>query len=815
MAKFFYALYNKIQRHKTVFRIALIIIFGTLIWAASTIKFDEDISKLIPSNSENKQLQKVLKTAQFTDKIIVNIEKEKNGTTDDLTEYASQLLDSLSTHSSSFIKDIQGKIEDETIFETMDFVYNNVPLFLNTKDYSSISNKLQPDSIAKITESNYKTLISPSGIVSKQTIIKDPLGISLMALKHLQQLGVSDDFTINDGFLVSKDGRHLLLFITPTYPSNNTTDNAKFSEQLYKFQDDLNTVFRDKAQSSYFGGTLIAVANAQQIKNDIQITVTIAMVLLMTLFIVFYKKLTIPIILFVPTLFGGFLAISVLSVIRSEISAISLGIGAVLLGVTLDYSLHILTHIRNNETAKELFYGVSKPILMSGLTTALAFLCLLFVDSPALQDLGVFAAISVMGASVFALVFIPQVYKGSFIKNKERSIVDKIASYDFHRNKILIASIAALLILSGFSYQRVTFNQDISNLNFQPEAIKSAEAKLDTLINISSKSLYVIVFGNDEQDVLETNDAIFNQLQDLETENKIINYNSVGALVGSDRKQKESIRIWDQFWTAELKSQTQSELIENGSKFGFKPSTFQEFYALLNREFQPLSIEDYRKINVIPISDFIAEDENFMTITSIVNVRDENIDVIKNAFKNSENTLVIDRQAINETLLGHLKSDFNKLLMYCVVVVVLLLLLFYQNIKLTMVTILPIIITWFITIGIMGLFHLEFNIFNIIISSFIFGLGVDYSIFMTNGMRSGKSSMATHKTSIILSVLTTILGVGVLIFAKHPALHSLATISIIGILTAMFISFVLQPILYNLLISKNTTEKRSPADFAD
>ncbi|RXJ52364.1 MMPL family transporter [Gelidibacter gilvus] len=815
MANFFYTLYNKIQRHKTVFGVTLIIIFGLLIWTASTIKFDEDISKLIPSNSENEQLQKVLKTAQFADKIIVHIEKGNSVTTDDLTDYASQLLDSLSTHSSEFIKDIQGKIEDETIFKTMDFVYNNVPLFLNTKDYSNISNKLEPDSIAKITENNYKTLISPSGIVSKQTIIKDPLGISLMALKHLQQLGISDDFTLKDGFLVSKDERHLLLFITPAYPSNNTTDNAKFSEHLYRFQDDLNTVFKHKAQSSYFGGTLIAVANAQQIKSDIQITVTIAMVLLMTLFIVFYKKLTIPIILFVPTLFGGLLAITVLSVIRSEISAISLGIGAVLLGVTLDYSLHILTHIRNNETVKELFDSVSKPILMSSLTTALAFLCLLFVNSPALQDLGVFAAISVMGASVFALVFIPQVYKGKSAPNAKRSIVDKIASYDFHKNKILIGSIAVLLIISAFSYQRVTFNQDISNLNFQPETIKSAEAKLDTLINISSKSLYLIAFGTNEQKVLETNDEIFNQLQNLEIEDQILSYNSVGALVGSDKKQQESIQFWNQFWTAELKTQIQSELIENGNKFGFKPTTFEEFYALLDHHFQPLSIDDYRKINVIPISDFIAKDEDFMTITSVVNVENDHIEEIKNTFKNYDNTLVIDRQAINETMLGHLKNDFNKLLVYCVIVVVLLLLIFYQNIRLTLVTVIPIIITWFVTIGIMGLFHLEFNIFNIIISSFIFGLGVDYSIFMTNGMRSGKSSMTTHKTSIILSVLTTILGVGVLIFAKHPALHSLATISIIGILAAMFISFVLQPILYQFLISKESHVEKSPADFAD
>ena len=34
--------------------------------------------------------------------------------------------------------------------------------------------------------------------------------------------------------------------------------------------------------------------------------------------------------------------------IRENISAISLGIGSVLLGITLDYSLHILTHFKKN-----------------------------------------------------------------------------------------------------------------------------------------------------------------------------------------------------------------------------------------------------------------------------------------------------------------------------------------------------------------------------------------------------------------------------------------------------------------------------------
>ena len=142
MGKFFLNFYYLIQKRKSASKIALVIIFGILVWMASNITFDEDISKLIPSNSENEQLQKVLKTVQFADKIIVHIERQNDGSTDDLTDYATRFLDSLAAHSNPFILDIQGKIEDETIFETLNFVYNHAPLFLKEADYKNISNKL-------------------------------------------------------------------------------------------------------------------------------------------------------------------------------------------------------------------------------------------------------------------------------------------------------------------------------------------------------------------------------------------------------------------------------------------------------------------------------------------------------------------------------------------------------------------------------------------------------------------------------------------------------------------------------------------------
>ncbi|GHC42348.1 1-acyl-sn-glycerol-3-phosphate acyltransferase [Ulvibacter litoralis] len=808
MNKLFYNAYTFIEKNSIASLGALLVVIAFLGFLASKIEFEEDITKLIPTNSKTQEVQKVLASVNFTDKIIVNIQRQPNGTLEDLTNYASVLVDSLQKEIPTHIKNIQGIVKEDAIDSTLDFLYYNAPIFLEDTDYRKIEAKLQKDSIAAITEANYKMLLSPSGIIAKKTIRRDPLGISFLALQKLQQIGLNDQFTLKNGFLVSKDEQNVLLFITPTFPSSETAQNALFADRLYEIQKKVNTAFSEKVESEYFGAALIAVANAQQIKKDIQFTVGIALSVLVLIFILFYRKLTIPLILFTPTLFGGLLSVAVLYLVRGQISAISLGIGSVLLGVTLDYSLHILTHIRNNETIKSLYKDITLPILMSSLTTALAFLCLLFLDSQALQDLGIFAAVSVIGASVFALLFIPQVYKGGTSKKRKNTLLDRIASYQFHQNKWLVGGIALLVLVSAFTYNNVVFNKDISKLNFEPPAATAAKEHLETLTNIDLKSMYLVGFGKTTEEALAANDVIFEKLQLLKERNEITSYNSIGAILFSEGIQQQKIAQWKQFWNPETFQKTQTNLIESGATFGFKPTTFKQFYTLLESDFEPLQVSDYSAITSFSIDDFVTEKDDFTTVTSLVKVGESTSEKVKETFKDLPNTLLIDRQAMNETLLGNLKNDFNDLIGYSLLVVLILLLLFFRSFSLTLVTAIPIFLTWVITIGVMGLFGLEFNIFNIIISTFIFGLGIDYSIFVTNGMlkenETGEKTLATHKTSIILSVITTILGVGVLIFAKHPALYSISVVSIIGIFAAMLVSFTIQPLLFKLFIGSKT-----------
>jgi len=303
-------------------------------------------------------------------------------------------------------------------------------------------------------------------------------------------------------------------------------------------------------------------------------------------------------------------------------------------------------------------------------------------------------------------------------------------------------------------------------------------------------------------------------LQLLKEKNEVISFSSIGGLIQSKDRQRQKIATWNRFWQPDLVTATAENLVESGNAYGFKPDTFKAFYELLDTEFQPLKIGDYEVVKSFAIDDFIVKDKNGTTITSLVKINGPHINTVRDMFKDTPNTLLIDRQEVNETFLGNLKNDFNSLLGYSLIVVLLILFLFYSRFSLTLVTSIPIFLTWFLTVGIMGLFGIEFNIFNIIICSFIFGLGVDYSIFITNALFTeyctGEKTLPTHKTSIILSVITTIAGVGVMIFAKHPVLYTISLVSIIGILCAAFVSFTIQPLLFQLFIGSFKKRPISP-----
>jgi len=793
---------------------SVFVLFILMGYWASRMNFEEDISKLIPSSEDSETVNRVLQNVNFADKIVVNISSEKENNAAFLRAYADSLQTKLSDNKP--IVKLQTKFEDDKMMDLLDFVSAHLPLYLDESDYAKIDSLLQPENVSEKLDEAYSSIISPSGMVTTQMIRSDPFGMDFMALKKFQRLQSGENFTIENGYLMHQNGKNLFVFLTPKATANETSQNAELVENLEITIQKLNAEFkRDSVNAGYFGATPVSVANAKRIKNDIILTLSISVILLFSLFIYFYRKPHIPLIIIVPAIFGSLLGMVVLYFLKGTISAISIGIGSILLGLTLDYSLHILSHYRNTGDIKRLFTSTVKPLLVCAVFTAADFLCLLFLRSDVLKDLGIFAAVSVLGAAVFALLFIPQVYSPkNSVEIKQNTFIDKLASYDFGRNKFLLIFSFLLIIVSFLTYPKVGFENDLNKLNYMPKELQKSENELDKLNDYSSKSIYIASYGNNFEEALEANSNLYNQLLKSENQGEILSFSSIGGIVLSEKEQKNKIERWNEFWTNERKENLQNQLISGGKKFGFKENTFSPFFIRLSEEYEPENLTENEILNDLFLDEFVKNQSGIVTITSSLKTENEHSEKIINEFSDAENTLVIDRKHLQETFLSNLEADFDNLFFISSIVVFLILILFFRSMELTLITNIPIFAGWLVTLGMMGLFGLNFNAFNIIITTLIFGLGVDYSIFITRGLIEkytyGIDEMPAFKSGILMSALATIICFGALVFAKHPAIYSISWIPIIGLSVVVLMSFTIQPWLFRIFIQKPQDKGNAP-----
>ena len=450
---------------------------------------------------------------------------------------------------------------------------------------------------------------------------------------------------------------------------------------------------------------------------------------------------------------------------------------------------------------------MSLTVVLCFLTSTGAFLCLTFLRSGVLHDLGWFASLSVAGAAFFALVILPHLLGRKGLDQtgpRGNTFVDKIAAFPFEK-KYGFAVILVILGLVSFYFMRhAGFVKDMKTLNYKTKELQTAEQDLDKINMGSLMNITLVSTGKTLEDGLISHERTEKYIRELMDKKMIAQTSGIGDLLPSDPVQHMRIRRWNQFWTAGKKDSLKKIFLAEQKKYGFRESAFNEFFAILDKEFKPLNDDETEKIRTSLLRDWINETPGLTMISDMIKVRPDDRGKIYEMFRNHPGVVAFDKQMITDRFVEDIRHDFNLLVRLSMIFVSLLLILSFGRIELGLISALPMFFSWLITLGFMGATGIEFNIFNIIISSFIFGLGVDYSILMMRGLlyqyKYGKNEMTTYKVAIFISSLTTLFGVTALFFARHPALHSVALIAIVGIVAVVLVSYTFQPLLANWML---------------
>jgi uncharacterized protein len=819
MEKIFISVFNYFDRRRPLLFFsfaALILLFAAL---AAQLHLEEDISKIIPKDKKIEKLNEVFQNSKFADKLVFTLSMaDQSAAPDSLVAFAGAFTDSLEHSLHPFIKKINSRVDDAFTLDIFHVIREHLPVYLTQTDYQSIDSLIQPEQLQKSLEQDIRTISTPAGLVLKNIILEDPAGISFLGLRKLQQLQYDENFELYDGYILTRDQKHLLLLVTPTYPADNTGKNIQLFRGLDLLIQRLCANQFANISVSYFGAAAVAAGNASQLRKDTINTQVITVIFLIVFIGWYFRKKRAPFIILIPVLFGALFSLAMIQLIKGGISVIALATGSVVLGIAVNYSLHVFNHYRHVRSARQVVKDLSFPLTIGSFTTIGGFFCLEFVKSEMLKDLGLFAGFSLIGAALCSLILLPQLMRSKQEEQKTKgpgpSRLDKLLSIRPAYNKYLVL---VIILATGFFFytsQWVGFQSDLTDMNFMTDQLKQSEKRLDSINQFSLKSVYLVTEGKTLNEALSNNEKLVVQIEQLKAKNIVKKYSGVSSMLLSDSLQALRLAHWNQYWTPEKKQQVLASLIKAGAGLGFKTGAFEPFRNFLNKDYQPVSPSQMVEIRKNFLDDYITEKPGHSTVVTLVKVSAVDKQALYDRFENSQLTTVVDKQYLTNKLVEIVNSDFTRIALLTGILVFSVMLLTYGRIELTLVSFIPMFISFIWILGIMGLVGIQFNIINIILSALIFGLGDDYSLFIMDGLlqeyKTGKKNLSSYKSSIMLSAITTVAGLGVLIFARHPALRSIAIISIIGMCCVVVISQFLIPFLFSLLIQNRIRKKQFP-----
>ena len=805
------------QSHRAVCWLSMAALFVFFGFFAFQIHLEEDIDKLMPSSkNEDGTTKLAFADLKIKDKTFLLFEGKG---TEHLTEVCDHFVDSLLQRDSvsQTIGDVFYQLPEELMMDGVDYLSSHFPAYIDTTAYARFDTLLTREHMVRQMQQNHDDMTGEFGEMFPELLAMDPIGMRDILAEQLLPLldGGSGNYKTIEGHFFVPDSTVCIAFITPRYSSTNTGEGSALFEML-------NDQIEQFAQShpevriTYHGTPASGYYNSSQIKHDLTTTIFGALILVLAfLFFCFRRWDAIPLLL-LPVAFGTLFALAMMYWLKGQFSLLALGIGGVVLGVALSYVLHVLTHSRYVDNTEQLLRDQVKPVWLGCLTTIGSFAGLIFIKTDLLQDFGLFAAFAILGTTLFSLTYLPQLLRTGKQKDDRKAFgfVDRLNAYPLDRKKPLLTALAVIIVVCVGAYfiGGVKFDADMHNLGYLEENTEYSEQLLRDKTYTGDKQKYFASRGKTMEEAINNFARLDSKLDSLQRLGLVKSYTHSNQVFVPMDVQQQRIDAWKAYWTSERLQTVRTLIGQTAPQAGLVASGFEPFFEAATADYEPDSLY---AADIIPegYQSTLMEKSyggDYLCFTSVRckndSVRSNDSDYMRicDAIAEDPDLLVLDTYYYTTDTLLQMNDDFNVLQWLSMLFVFIVLLVSFKfNIRNTLLGFLPILLSWLIVLGAMAIFGMRFNLINIIISTFIFGIGVDYSIFMMNGLTDGDNrKLNCHKTAIFFSVVTLIVTVSSMVIASHPAIKSVGFSTLVGLLSAVILSYVLQPAVYRWLNRK-------------
>jgi uncharacterized protein len=279
---------------------------------SSKIELEEDILDILPHNDQRvDEYRYALRKFRQIDRLYIDVGINRPDA-DVLALAADEFHSALATNKS--FDRVMYRVEMGGQQKVVSYLTGALPNLFTEADARALETKLEPAAIREYLTVMRRKLAGPEGIVLKDVVAADPVGMSALVVNKVLPLQTGfGEGQIVDGRITSADGQHVLMMAEPNFPSSD----SKRSEILVRELEALSGAVEKQFPGVHVaitGGHRMSVDNATLIKTDATRCIFLGMGAMLILCLTAFRRRWLALVAFLPSLFGTTMAGIVLAI---------------------------------------------------------------------------------------------------------------------------------------------------------------------------------------------------------------------------------------------------------------------------------------------------------------------------------------------------------------------------------------------------------------------------------------------------------------------------------------------------------------------
>ena len=751
-------------------------ILVTIWFVASNVHINSDMQQFLPENSET-ELDSSIDPVK-----VLNVISEANsgvfflaieGGNDKQRAAASIKLRKklLKDKSFIFVNNGSGRLpkKDRAIVNKYRYLLSGK----NNQQKTLTSDLFSQENLENSFKLRYQELVSPLGSMFKKSIASDPTAEVRFILKQWQ---TGKEPVKAHSVWVSQNESSALLVAGINIKGADINTQQMAVDVIKKTFSEINT---QKLTLSISGTGVFAVQSRDKIKADSQRISVVASVAVMLLIFIAFKSYWFVFLAVVPLLSAILSGVIATQLIFGSIQGITLAFGLTLIGVGLDYPVHIFSHIVKGEKIIQSIKNIWPTMRLGVITTSLGFLSLTQTNFNGLAQLGVFAISGLLVAALVSRYAMPNLILMRPVKIVENipAWVGRLCQISIPFNIINVTAIIGVAAILIFNFP-VQWENDLAKLSPISSEQLELDARLRKDLNTDDLVNVAIIKATNSNAAIRGSETLAEVLDQLITNNTIAGYRSPHHLLPSKETQ---ILRQQNLPNTKLLEQRVSKAIQNSN---FSANSFSRFIGDVEKSkaLMPLDVNKLKgTLFGRQLSSMLyQQQDDWFAVIRFIDVKDPL--VLKRTIKNLENHDIayVNIKQVSQSIIDDFRNEAVNLITLGLVVIFFTLLFSLRDRQRLIRICLIVSMALVFDVVLLNMLGQALSLFHLISLLLVMGLGLDYSLFFT---RSNDNKAMRERTAYGMLVCfgSTALVFGMLASSSMPVLSAIGMTVSIGV----------------------------------